>query len=58
MVEKDVFDNIKNEFSSVDIRDNYKFENVLGGGHFGTVRMAGPKHDLNCKVAVKSILKA
>ena len=41
-----------------DQNDNYKFENVLGGGHFGTVRMAAPKHELNVKVAVKSILKA
>lgn len=58
MVEnKDAFSKIKKEFSTEDVRSKYKFLKVLGGGHFGTVRLAAPKEDLNNKVAIKSILK-
>jgi len=59
MVEqKDVFANIKKEFSESDVRETYKFLKVLGGGHFGTVRLAAPKENLENKVAIKSILKS
>ena len=41
----DVFKNVKKEFSEDDIRATYKFHKVIGGGHFGTVRLASPKND-------------
>jgi hypothetical protein len=39
----DIFKNVKKEFSEDDIRQTYKFHKVIGGGHFGTVRLASPK---------------
>ena len=39
------------------MRSTYKFLRVIGGGHFGTVRLASPKNDLKQTVAIKSILK-
>jgi len=39
----DVFSNIRKEFSTADVRQTYKFLRVIGGGHFGTVRLAAPK---------------
>ena len=53
----DVFSQIKKNFSTDDVRATYKFLKVIGGGHFGTVRLATPKNDPNNIVAVKSILK-
>ena len=35
-----VFEDIAKKFSTADIRTVYKFEKLLGGGHFGTVRLA------------------
>ena len=41
-----------------DIRKVYKFKEVLGGGHFGTVRVAYKRSDENKrKYAIKSISK-
>jgi len=34
-----------------------KFEKLIGGGHFGTVRLANRISDPNIKYAVKSILR-
>jgi serine/threonine protein kinase len=51
------FRNIKDQFSSFDIRKVYKFEKMIGGGHFGTVRLAHRITDPNIKYAVKSILR-
>ena len=53
----DVFHNIKNHFSTTDVRQTYKFLKEIGWGHFGTVRLATPKNDPHNIVAVKSILK-
>ena len=53
----DVFDTIKKEFSTDDVRATYKFLKVIGGGHFGTVRLAHPKNNPQQIVAIKSILK-
>jgi hypothetical protein len=39
----DVFKAVKKEFSEDDIRETYKFKKVIGGGHFGTVRLGYPK---------------
>ena len=36
-----VFEGIAKKFSTADIRTVYKFEKLLGGGHFGTVRLNG-----------------
>jgi hypothetical protein len=41
----DVFATISKEFSTTDIRTVYKFVDVVGGGHFGTVRRVHPKSD-------------
>lgn len=41
----DVFATISKEFSTTDIRTVYKFVDVIGGGHFGTVRRVHPKSD-------------
>jgi serine/threonine protein kinase len=54
---KDVFATISKEFSTGDVRSTYKFLRVIGGGHFGTVRLASPKNDPKQTVAIKSILK-
>ena len=43
--------------SKTDVRTVYKFEKLIGGGHFGSVRIAHPKSDPDVKFAVKSILK-
>ena len=40
-----------------DIRKVYKFEKLIGGGNFGTVRLAHRLSDPNIKYAVKSILR-
>ncbi len=41
-----------------DIRKIYKFKDVLGGGHFGTVRIAYKRsEETKCKYAIKSISK-
>jgi len=47
---------IKNTFSQKDIRTVYSFEKLIGGGHFGTVRIAHRTTDPQVKYAVKSIL--
>ena len=53
-----VFEGIAKKFSTADIRTVYKFEKLLGGGHFGTVRLAHRISDPHvAKYAVKSILK-
>ena len=35
-----VFKNISETFSNTDIRTVYAFERLIGGGHFGSVRVA------------------
>jgi hypothetical protein len=53
-----VFTDIAKKFSTADIRTVYKFEKLLGGGHFGTVRLAHRISDPHvARYAVKSILK-
>lgn len=42
---KNVFENIETTFSTTDIRTVYKFKKLIGGGHFGTVRIAYRKTD-------------
>lgn len=51
------FQNIKEKFSNFDVRKVYKFEKLVGGGHFGTVRLAHRLSDPSIKYAVKSILR-
>lgn len=51
------FKNIKEKFSNYDVRKVYKFERLIGGGHFGTVRLAHRLSDPTIKYAVKSILR-
>ena len=53
----DVFGTVSKAFSQADIRETYKFKKVIGGGHFGTVRLAYPKQTPENIVAIKSILK-
>ncbi len=48
---------IKGGSLNEDIRKVYKFKKVLGGGHFGSVRIAYKKTDPNKFYAVKSIKK-
>ena len=48
---------IKEKYSNFDIRKVYRFEKLIGGGHFGTVRLAHRISDPNIKYAVKSILR-
>lgn len=55
--EGNVFNNIKERFSNYDVRKVYRFEKLVGGGNFGTVRLAHRHSDPNIKYAVKSILK-
>ena len=53
-----VFEGIAKKFSTADSRTVYKFEKLLGGGHFGTVRLAHRISDPHlARYAVKSILK-
>lgn len=40
-----VFESIETTFSTTDIRTVYKFKKLIGGGHFGTVRVAYRKTD-------------
>lgn len=46
---------IKEKFSNFDVRQVYEFEKLIGGGNFGTVRLAHRKLDPHIKYAVKSI---
>ena len=39
------------------IENNYKFGKVIGGGHFGTVRIACLINDQSKKFAIKTINK-
>lgn len=52
------FENIEKTFSNSDIREVYKFVKVLGGGHFGTVRLAYPHSDPSKYYAVKSVMRS
>ena len=53
-----IFKEITETFSTTDIRTVYAFEKLIGGGHFGSVRIAHRITDpLQIKYAVKSILK-
>ena len=52
-----VFQNISETFSQTDIRTVYAFERLIGGGHFGSVRIAHRITDPGIRYAVKSILK-
>jgi calcium-dependent protein kinase len=49
-------ENIQATFSQKDIRTIYAFEKLIGGGHFGSVRIAHRITDPQIKYAVKSIL--
>ena len=51
------FRNIKEQFSNTDVRHVYEFEKLVGGGNFGTVRLAHRKLDPHVKYAVKSIVR-
>jgi calcium-dependent protein kinase len=53
----DVFGTISNTFSTTDIRSVYTFIKMIGGGHFGTVRIANLKTDPDIIYAIKSILR-
>ena len=53
----DVFLRIEKTFSQTDIRTVYNFHKMLGGGHYGTVRLASSKSDPELMYAVKSILR-
>jgi hypothetical protein len=46
---------IKEKFSNFDVRQVYEFKKLIGGGNFGTVRLAHRKLDPHIKYAVKSI---
>eukprot|EP00347_Sterkiella_histriomuscorum_P016684 403352253 len=52
-----LFERISETFSITDIRTVYAFEKLIGGGHFGSVRLAHRITDPQIKYAVKSILK-
>jgi len=49
------FRHIKEKFSNFDVRQVYEFKKLIGGGNFGTVRLAHRKLDPHIKYAVKSI---
>lgn len=49
---------IEEKYSKSDIRHVYKFVKVIGGGHFGTVRLAHHRKDIEKHFAVKSILRS
>lgn len=51
------FKYIEETYSTTDIRTVYKFERLIGGGHFGTVRIAHPISDPEKSYAVKSLLR-
>jgi calcium-dependent protein kinase len=51
------FKTIEETYSTTDIRTVYKFEKLIGGGHFGTVRIAHPISDPEKSYAVKSLLR-
>lgn len=51
-----VFKHIEETYSTTDIRTVYKFERLIGGGHFGTVRIAHPISNPSKSYAVKSLL--
>ena len=51
------FKNIKDKFSNYDVRKVYKFQKLIGGGHFGTVRLAHRITEPNIKYAIKSMLR-
>ena len=51
------FDHIKEEFSTTDIRTVYTFKKLIGGGNFGTCRIAYKKTDPDKLFAVKSVLR-
>lgn len=51
------FTNIKNTYSNMDIRKVYKFKKLIGGGNFGTVRLAHRIQNKSILYAVKSILR-
>lgn len=53
----DVFKNIRETFSETDIRTVYQFHKVIGGGHFGSVRLVTLRSDPEIEYAVKSILR-
>ena len=53
-----MFANLSNTFSTTDVRTVYNFIKMIGGGHFGTVRLANLKSDPGVTFAVKSILRA
>lgn len=53
-----MFKHICETFSQTDIRTVYIFHRVLGGGHFGTVRLASPRSDPELLYAIKSIIRA
>lgn len=55
--ENDVFQHIKETFSQTDIRTVYTFHKVIGGGHFGSVRLVSLRSQPEMRYAVKSILK-
>ncbi|CDW72438.1 protein kinase domain containing protein [Stylonychia lemnae] len=55
--DQQIFQKIQETFSSTDIRTVYAFEKLIGGGHFGSVRIAHRITDPQVKYAVKSILK-
>jgi len=57
MDDGDVFGTISNTFSTTDIRTVYTFIRMIGGGHFGTVRIANLKTDPDATYAIKSILR-
>ena len=52
------FKNIKEQYSNFDIRKIYKFKRLIGGGNFGTVRLAHSISDSKMTYAVKSILRS
>lgn len=52
------FSNIEKTYSTSDIRHVYKFVKVLGGGHFGTVRLAYLLSNPDKFFAVKSIMRS
>ena len=57
MGNEDVFGTISNTFSTTDVRTVYTFIKMIGGGHFGTVRIANLKTDPDVTYAIKSILR-
>lgn len=52
-----MFRNINEQYSNFDVRKVFKFEKLIGGGNFGTVRLAHRLSDSNIKYAIKSILR-